>query len=218
MISHESSILCHYIKCFCVQMIVYCGRKKDRGNALYAAGKFAFSLKRFDEALQALKTFRGDQTDTHTVEIRTVHIALLSNSAAALMGLKVRPRVGHIVLVRYAEHLELCPQHDSLYSMLLETLKGLQTHFSVAFVQEYPEAIRRCDAAFEMDSTNNKLVLRRAKACSMNGDYQEAHEICNALLPLADDSMKPDIEELIELNRQRERAADKKQKAQFGRF
>lgn len=91
-------------------------------------------------------------------------------------------------------------------------------HQCLLSLQEYPEAIKRCDAAFEMDNTNNKLVLRRAKACSLNGDHQEAHEICNALLPLADDAMKPDIEELIELNRQRERAADKKQKAQFGRF
>jgi hypothetical protein len=72
-----------------VQIIRYCGRKKDRGNALYAAGKFAYSLKRFDEALQALKTFRGDQTDMQTAAIRTVHVALLSNSAAALMGMKV---------------------------------------------------------------------------------------------------------------------------------
>ena len=70
-------------------MIKFCGRKKDRGNALYGAGKFTFSLKRFDEALQALKSFRGEQTDTETATIRTVHIALLSNSAAALMGLKV---------------------------------------------------------------------------------------------------------------------------------
>lgn len=87
-----------------------------------------------------------------------------------------------------------------------------------ASVQEHPEAIRRCDAAFEMDSTNNKLVLRRAKACSLNGDYDEAHEICDALLPLADEPMKAGILELIEVNRQRQRAADKKQKAQFGRF
>lgn len=71
-------------------MIKFCGRKKVRGNALYGAGKFKFSLKRFDEALQALKSFRGDQTDAQTAAIKTVHIALLSNSAAALMGIKVR--------------------------------------------------------------------------------------------------------------------------------
>lgn len=69
-----------------------------------------------------------------------------------------------------------------------------------------------------MDPNNNKLVLRRAKACSLNGDNEEAHEIFNALLPLADETMKLEIHELVELNRQRQRAADKKQKAQFGRF
>lgn len=78
-----------------MQLITYCGRKKDRGNAIYAAGKFGFSLKRFDEALQALKSFRGDQTENQTAAIKAVHIALLSNSAAALMGLKVRSTAPH---------------------------------------------------------------------------------------------------------------------------
>ena len=85
-------------------------------------------------------------------------------------------------------------------------------------VQEWPEAIRRCDAGIEMDNGNDKLVLRRAKACSLNGDYQEANEICNALKPIAPESMQTDIDALMELNGQRERAAKKKQKAQFGRF
>ena len=69
-----------------------------------------------------------------------------------------------------------------------------------------------------MDNSNDKLVLRRAKACSMNGDYEEALEICNALKPIAPESMQTEIEALIELNGQRERVAKKKQKAQFGKF
>jgi hypothetical protein len=72
-----------------VQIIVFCGRKKDRGNDLYARGKFDFALKRFNEGLQALKTFRGDQTDAQTAAISALNVALLSNSAAALMGKKV---------------------------------------------------------------------------------------------------------------------------------
>lgn len=72
-----------------MQMITFCERKKERGNALYSAGKFTFSLKRFDEALQALKSFRGEQSDEQTAAIRKLQVALFSNSAAALMGLKV---------------------------------------------------------------------------------------------------------------------------------
>jgi tetratricopeptide (TPR) repeat protein len=85
-------------------------------------------------------------------------------------------------------------------------------------MQEYAEAIRRCDAAFEIDNTNNKIVLRRAKACSLNGDYEEAQEVCEALLPIADEALKPSILELLDLNKQRQRAAIKRQREQFGKF
>ena len=63
---------------------------------MYALQKFDLAVKRFDHALQVLKTFRGDQTSEQTEALNMLHITLLGNSAAALMAKEVlfpRPRV-----------------------------------------------------------------------------------------------------------------------------
>jgi hypothetical protein len=62
-------------------------------------------------------------------------------------------------------------------------------------------------------------LLRRAKACSLNGDHEEARNVCEALLEISqDEPLKIEVNELLELNRKREVAAVRKQKAEFGRF
>lgn len=73
-------------------MLEFCQRRKERGNALYAARKFDHALKRFDHALQVMKSFRGDQTQQQTDALTALHISLLGNSAAAFMAIEVPPQ------------------------------------------------------------------------------------------------------------------------------
>lgn len=73
-----------------MQILEFCQKRKERGNALYGAQKFGHAIKRFDHALQVLKSYRGDQTQEQTAALNALHISLLGNSAAALMGLEVR--------------------------------------------------------------------------------------------------------------------------------
>lgn len=87
-------------------------------------------------------------------------------------------------------------------------------------MQDYSEAIRRCEAAFELDQSpsNFKVLLRRARAGIFNGDYEEADEVLNAMKGQATAEMVEEIDKLLSWSRQKARAARKKQKAEFGAF
>jgi hypothetical protein len=83
-------------------------------------------------------------------------------------------------------------------------------------VQEYPQAIRCCDSAYELDPSNWKIVLRRGKASSLNGDYADAQGACAVLQESnAADDVKAEARELLAANKRREVAAAKKQQGQF---
>jgi hypothetical protein len=71
--------------------------------------------------------------------------------------------------------------------------------------------------AFDLDSTNLKVVLRRGKASSLNGDFEEAWQACKALqaAPGAE-ALQDEIALLMKANRKREALAHKKQKGEFG--
>ena len=83
-----------------MQILEFCQRRKERGNALYAAQKFDLAVKRFDHALQVLKTYRGGQTAEQTEALNMLHITLLGNSAAALMAKEVRLLLHALLLSR----------------------------------------------------------------------------------------------------------------------
>ena len=87
-------------------------------------------------------------------------------------------------------------------------------------MQNYPEAIRRCEAAFELDQSpsNFKVLVRRARATILNGDYSEADDILKAMKGQAPSDMISEIDELLVWSQQKARAARKKQRAEFGAF
>ena len=88
-------------------------------------------------------------------------------------------------------------------------------------MQEWVQAIKCCDAAFELDPSNIKVVLRRAKACSLNGDFEEARAVCQLLQDSTEgvpDDMKAEAITLLELNKKREAAALAKQRKGFTNF
>jgi hypothetical protein len=86
-------------------------------------------------------------------------------------------------------------------------------------MQEYPMAIRACDAAFELNPGNLKIVLRRAKASSLNGDFDDALTACKMLLESVDaHDLLSEVSALMDLTKRRETAAKHKQKTQFNNF
>ena len=83
------------------------------------------------------------------------------------------------------------------------------------------QAIKCCDSAYELDPSNAKIVLRRAKACSLNGDFEEAHAVCQMLQEATEgvtDEVKVEAANLIDLNKRREAAALAKQRKGFTNF
>ena len=87
-------------------------------------------------------------------------------------------------------------------------------------MQNYAEAVRRCEAAFELDQSpsNFKVLLRRARASILNGDYAEADEVLKAMKGQAPPDMVEEIDKLLAWSQQKARAARKKQRAEFGAF
>jgi hypothetical protein len=69
-----------------------------------------------------------------------------------------------------------------------------------------------------LDPSNLKVVLRRAKASSLNGDFEEASQACKALQEIQGaEELQDEIALLAKENRKREAMARKKQKSEFGR-
>ena len=89
-----------------------------------------------------------------------------------------------------------------------------------SLVQDYPKAVKCCDDAYELDPTNWKIILRRGKASSLNGDFEEARGACEALLnnEAISDELQAEASELLAATKRREAAAHRKQKDQFTNF
>lgn len=66
-------------------------------------------------------------------------------------------------------------QEDALTALKVTTMGNL----AAAYIQtqQYPEAIRQCEAALTLDPDNGKIWMRKARALSLNGDY--AHAVLN---------------------------------------
>lgn len=89
----------------------------------------------------------------------------------------------------------------------------------MAAVQDYALAIKCCDDAFSLEPSNLKIVLRRCRASSLNGDFAEADAACKALLESdASEAVREEAQEIAAANSKREAAAKRKQKAQFSNF
>jgi len=70
---------------------------------------------------------------------------------------------------------------------------------------------------FRMDSENAKIILRRGKAKSLGGDFDEAVEDLKEASRL-DPSLQIVVDAVMTKNSQRKRAAFAKQKKQFRNF
>ena len=68
-----------------------------------------------------------------------------------------------------------------------------------------------------MKSENSKILMRRARAYSFRGDFDEAEADMREVERL-DETMKSDVHALLSKNRQRKKAASVKQKEQFRNF
>jgi len=82
---------------------------------------------------------------------------------------------------------------------------------------EYPEAIEWCNKSLKLNEQNAKVLLRRAKAYSLKGDFEQAKLDLDEVLQI-DETFASDVQEVRRNNNQRKKAAATKQKQTFGNF
>ena len=86
------------------------------------------------------------------------------------------------------------------------------------FLQEYAQAVKCCDAAHELDPGNLKVVLRRGKASSLAGDFDEAQGAASLVLAHAGEeeaALREEAAALARANKVRRAAAAQKQRYEF---
>jgi len=82
---------------------------------------------------------------------------------------------------------------------------------------EFTTAIDWCNKALRLNDQNVKVLLRRAKAYSLYGDFEEAENDLKEVERL-DPDLKSEVEAIFLKNKQRKKAAALKQKQQFRNF
>lgn len=197
-----------------MQVLAYATKQKEHANALYRGQRAAFAVKKYDHAVSAVKRFRGESSDAQAAALTALQASLLANLAAAYMAQSVRHLHAHALLHSctsaplYGHKAQRHAVHASCVAMC-DVLRLLQ---------EFAQAIRCCDAAFQLDPDNLKLVLRRGKASSLNGDYDDAAEAVAALREAAEtpEEVRAAAAELAAANERRRAQANRAQKKQFG--
>lgn len=202
-----------------LQVIAYASKQKEHANALYRGQRVAFAIKKYDHAVNAVKRFRGESTDEQNVALTALQASLLSNLAAAYMAQSVRRPL------RVCSGKTACRENEAWHRLpggggrghMLLLHGGVPSRLAL-WLQEYSQAIKCCDAAFALDPTNLKLVLRRGKASSLNGDFDDAQEAVAALQEAsgAPEELLAGVAELAAANERRRAQAKRAQKKQFG--
>ncbi|KIY95067.1 hypothetical protein MNEG_12894 [Monoraphidium neglectum] len=82
---------------------------------------------------------------------------------------------------------------------------------------EAARAVEWCDKALKLEPGSGKIMLRKAKALSLKGDFEEAEELL-AAAEGADAALRADVERERAVNKQRLKAAEEKQRKGFGGF
>lgn len=74
---------------YCVQLLAHATKLKEHANALYAAQRLSFAVKKYDRAVALLKRHRGVDSEEQAAALAALQTTLLSNLAAAHMAQQV---------------------------------------------------------------------------------------------------------------------------------
>ena len=105
-----------------------------------------------------INNFRGDLSDVSAETVTLVRMQAL----------------------RTLETFRDCDTDEQFES--INTLKAtMLSNLAGAYIQtrDYTLAVAKCDAALSLNEDNMKVVLRKAKALSMNGDFDKCRECCD---------------------------------------
>eukprot|EP00210_Caulerpa_lentillifera_P002644 g2526.t1 len=173
--------------------------------------EFEIELQDFTKSVE----WRGISTDESIQEAKKTKLVandLYKQGAVRLAFNKYKTIITQMTSLREFDTEEQIKEADELTITCYSNLAACSIQ-----LEEYPEAINWCNKALKLNEQNAKVLLRRAKAYSFKGDFEQAEFDLNEVLQI-DESFTSEVEDAKRKNKQRKIAASMKQRDTFANF